>query len=103
MSDCGLDQVAATLLGVMNKTHSQGGITMKSRGIALLAGLAALMVAGVVAGAGAAGTSAPAAGNIVYAGVDPKDGVSDVYVVKADGSAKTNLTDDNANRQGREP
>jgi Tol biopolymer transport system component len=76
---------------------------MKSRGIALLAGLAALMVAGVVAGAGAAGTSAPAAGNIVYAGVDPKDGVSDVYVVKADGSAKTNLTDDNANRKDVSP
>ena len=76
---------------------------MKSRGIALLAGLAALMVAGVVAGVGAAGTSAPAAGNIVYAGVDPKDGVSDVYVVKADGSAKTNLTDDNANRKDVSP
>lgn len=76
---------------------------MKSRGIAILAGLAALMVAGVVAGAGAAGTSAPAAGNIVYAGVDPKDGVSDVYVVKADGSAKTNLTDDDANRKDVSP
>ena len=76
---------------------------MKSRGIALLAGLAALMVAGVVAGAGAAGTSALAAGNIVYAGVDPKDGVSDVYVVKADGSAKTNLTDDGANRKDVSP
>lgn len=66
---------------------------MKSRGIALLAGLAALMVAGVIAGAGAAGTNGLGAGNIVYAGVDPKDGVSDVYVMKADGSTKTNITD----------
>jgi TolB protein len=72
---------------------------MKSRGIAVLAGLAALMVAG----AGTAGTSGLAAGNIVYAGVDPKDGVADVYVVKADGSAKTNLTDDGANRKDVSP
>ena len=69
---------------------------MKSRGIAVLAGLAAFMVAGVIAGAGSAGTSALAGGKIVYAGVDPQDGQSDVYVVKADGSGKTNLTDTDA-------
>ena len=76
---------------------------MKSRGITVLAGLAALMVAGVVAGAGSAGTSALAGGKIVYAGVDPQDGQSDVYVVKADGSGKTNLTDDEAARKDVSP
>ena len=67
---------------------------MKSRGIAVLAALAAFMVAGVIAGAGAAGTNGIAGGKIVYAGVDPQDGLSDIYVMKADGSAKTNITDD---------
>lgn len=93
MSNSGLDLVAATLLRDMNETISQGGFTMKSRGIALLAGLAALMVTGVIAGAGAAGTNGLPGGNIVYAGADPKDGLSDVYVMKADGSTKTNITD----------
>ena len=76
---------------------------MKTRGIAVLAGLAAIMVAGVIAGAGSAGTSAVAGGKIVYAGVDPQDGLSDVYAVKADGSAKTNLTDDQAFRKDLSP
>jgi Tol biopolymer transport system component len=61
------------------------------------------MVAGVIAGAGSAGTSALAGGKIVYAGVDPQDGQSDVYVVKADGSGKTNLTDDEASRKDVSP
>ena len=74
---------------------------MKTRGIAVLAGLAALMVAGVLAAAGSAGTGA--GGKIVYAGVDPRDGLSDVYAVKADGSAKTNLTDDEASRKDGSP
>ena len=76
---------------------------MKTRGIAVLAGLAAFMVAGVIAGAGSAGTSGLAGGKIVYAGVDPQDGQSDVYVVKADGSEKTNLTDDQAFRKDLSP
>jgi hypothetical protein len=76
---------------------------MKSRGITVLAGLAAFMVAGVIAGAGSAGTSGLAGGKIVYAGVDPQDGQSDVYVVKADGSGKTNLTDDDAARKDVSP
>ena len=103
MSDCGPDRTAATLVGVMNQSTFQGGYTMKSRGIAVLAGLAALMVAGVIAGAGSAGTSALAGGKIVYAGVDPQDGQSDVYAVKADGSGKTNLTDDGAARKDVSP
>jgi Tol biopolymer transport system component len=103
MSDCGVDRTAATLVGVVNNSISQGGITMKSRGIAVLAGLAAIMVAGVIAGAGSAGTSAVAGGKIVYAGVDPQDGLSDVYAVKSDGSAKTNLTDDQASRKDLSP
>jgi TolB protein len=61
------------------------------------------MVAGVIAGAGSAGTSGLAGGKIVYAGVDPQDGQSDVYVVKADGSGKTNLTDDDAARKDVSP
>jgi Tol biopolymer transport system component len=76
---------------------------MKLRGIAVLAGLAAFMVAGVIAGAGSAGTSALTGGKIVYAGVDPEDGQSDVYVVKADGSGKTNLTDDETARKDVSP
>jgi Tol biopolymer transport system component len=67
---------------------------MKSRGIPVLAALAAFMVAGVVAGAGAAGTNGIAGGNIVFAGTDPQDGTSDIYVMKADGSATTNLTNE---------
>jgi Tol biopolymer transport system component len=76
---------------------------MKSRGIAVLAGLAAIMVAGVIAGAGSAGTSGIAGGKIVYAGVDPQDGQSDVYAVKADGSGKINLTDDETSRKDVSP
>jgi len=76
---------------------------MKSRGIAVLAGLAAFIVAGVVAGAGSAGSSALAGGKIVYAGVDPQDGLADVYVVKADGSGKTNLTNDGGPRKDVSP
>jgi Tol biopolymer transport system component len=76
---------------------------MKSRGIAVLAGLAAFMVVGVIAGAGSAGTSGLAGGKIVYAGVDPQDGQSDVYVVKADGSGKRTLTDDEAARKDLSP
>ncbi len=48
---------------------------MKSRGIALLAALAALMVAGVVAGAGAAGPTRLAGGDNVYSGSAPEDGL----------------------------
>jgi Tol biopolymer transport system component len=87
----------------MKQSTFQGGNTMKTRGIPVLAALAAIMVAGVIAGAGSAGTSAVASGKIVYAGVDPQDGLSDVYAVKSDGSAKTNLTDDQASRKDGSP
>jgi Tol biopolymer transport system component len=76
---------------------------MKSRGIPVLAALAAFMVAGIVAGAGAAGTNGIAGGNIVYAGIDPQDGMSDIYVMKADGSAKTNLTNGGVSKKDLEP
>lgn len=76
---------------------------MKSRGIPVLAALAAFMVAGVVAGAGAAGTNGIAGGNIVYAGTDPRDGTADIYVMKADGSATTNLTNDVGSRKDLSP
>jgi Tol biopolymer transport system component len=99
MSDCSPDQLAATLLSVMNQTNSEGGFTMKSRGIAVLAGLAAFMVAG----ARAAGTNGLAGGKIVYAGINPKDGMSDIYVMKADGSATTNLTQDDASGKDLSP
>jgi hypothetical protein len=70
---------------------------MKARGIALLAALAALTVAGVVAGAGSAGTSGLAGVNIVYPGIDPEDGM------KADGSATTNITHDEASHKDLSP
>jgi Tol biopolymer transport system component len=76
---------------------------MKSRGIPVLAALAAFMVAGVVAGAGAAGTNGIAGGNIVYAGLDPNDGTSDIYVMKADGSAATNLSHDDTSSKDLTP
>ena len=76
---------------------------MKSRGIPVLAALAALTIAGVVAGAGSAGTSGLAGGNIVYAGIDPQDGTADIYVRKADGSATTNITNDQGSRKDLSP
>jgi TolB protein len=65
---------------------------MKMRGIAILAAFAALAT-GLVAGAGAAGTDVPTGGTLVYAGIDPRDGMSDIFVRLAGGTASVNITD----------
>lgn len=73
---------------------------MNLRGIAVLAAFAAL-VTGVLAGAGSAGTGG-INGNIVFAGVDPSDGMSDIYVLKADGTA-TNVSNSPGDRKDVTP
>ena len=75
----------------------------KLRGTVIIAASAALIAAGVLAGTGSAGTSGIGAGNIVFAGVDPSDGMSDIYVMKTDGTEKTNITQDQGARKDLEP
>jgi Tol biopolymer transport system component len=76
---------------------------MKARRTTIFAALAATIVTGVLAGAGSAGTNGIANGNIVFAGTDPADGMSDIYVMKADGTAKSNITHDDAVRKDVTP
>ena len=76
---------------------------MKARRTTILAALAATVVAGVLAGAGSAGTNGIANGNIVFAGTDPADGMSDIFVMRADGTAKSNITHDNDVRKDVTP
>ena len=75
---------------------------MKMRGIAILAAFAALAT-GLVAGAGAAGTDVPTGGTLVYAGIDPRDGMSDIYVKLAGGTASVNITHDSGSRKDVSP
>jgi len=76
---------------------------MNMRGrIAVLAAFAALAV-GLVAGAGAAGTSVPTTGNLVYAGVDPNDGLSDIFVQPASAPAAVNITHSEGSRKDLSP
>ena len=76
---------------------------MNMRGvIAVLAAFAALATT-LVAGAGAAGTSVPSGGNLVFAAIDPRDGMSDIYVQPTGGSAPLNITDSAGPRKDREP
>jgi Tol biopolymer transport system component len=65
---------------------------MKKRGVVILAAFAAL-AAGLVAGASASEPSIPNGGNLVYAGIDPADGMSDIYVKSPSGSTARNITD----------
>ena len=62
------------------------------RGTVIIAASAALVAAGVLAAAGSAGTNAIAPGNLAFAGVDPSDGMFDIYVAKSDGTAQSNIT-----------
>ena len=65
---------------------------MNMRGvIAILVGFAALATI-LVAGAGAAGPSLTVGGNLVYAAIDPSDGMSDIYVQPPGGLASVNIT-----------
>ena len=75
---------------------------MKMREIAVLAASAALAI-GLVAGAGAAGPSVPTGGNLAYAGIDPSDGMSDIFVQPAGGSTATNITHDTGSRKDLSP
>jgi len=69
---------------------------------AVLAAFAALAV-GLVAGAGAAGTSAQPGGNLVFAGIDPNDGMSDIFVQSTSGPAAVNITDSEGSRKDLSP
>jgi Tol biopolymer transport system component len=75
---------------------------MKKRGVVILAAFAALAT-GLVAGASASGPSIPTGGNLVYAGVDPADGMSDIYVKSPSGSTTTNITDGPGTRKDVSP
>jgi TolB protein len=75
---------------------------MKMRGIAVLAAFAALGT-GLVAGAGAAGSSVPTGGTLAYAGIDPNDGMSDIFVRPVGGIAATNITHDAGTRKDLSP
>jgi Tol biopolymer transport system component len=101
MSNCALDRVAATLLFVMKRLN--GGAQMKARRIGTIAAAAAVVVTGVLAAAGSAGTNGIGGGNFVFSGIDPADGTSDIYVMKTDGSGKANLTHDQAIRKDQAP
>ena len=76
---------------------------MKARRTTILAALAATIVAGVLVGAGSAGTTGISSGNIVFAGLDPADGMSDIYVMKSDGTDKSNITHDDLVRKDVTP
>ena len=69
---------------------------------AVLAAFAALAV-GLVAGAGAAGTSVPKGGNLVFAGIDPNDGLSDIFVQPASGPTAVNITHSEGPRKDLSP
>jgi Tol biopolymer transport system component len=73
------------------------------RGTVVIAASAALIAAGVLAGAGSAGTSGVGAGNLAFSGIDPSDGMADIYVAKSDGTAKTNITDDKVVHKDQSP
>ena len=76
---------------------------MKARRTTIFAALAATVVAGVLAAAGSAGTNGIANGNIVFSSINPADGMSDIYVMKATGTARANITHDDAVRKDLTP
>ena len=75
----------------------------KLRGTVIIAASAALVAAGVLAAAGSAGTTAIAPGNLAFAGVDPSDGMLDIYVAKSDGTAQSNITNDTSIHKDSSP
>jgi Tol biopolymer transport system component len=60
-------------------------------------------VAGALAGAGSAGTNGIGTGNLVFSAIDSSDGMSDIYVMNADGTAQTNITHDKGIRKDQSP
>jgi Tol biopolymer transport system component len=75
---------------------------MKKRGVALFAVFATLAV-GLVAGANASEPTVTTGGKIVYAGIDPVDGMSDIYVKSPSGSTATNITHSAGSRKDLSP
>ena len=75
---------------------------MKKRGVVIIAAFAAL-AAGLVAGASASEPGIPTGGNLVYAGIDPADGMSDIYVKSPSSSTPTNITHGQGTRKDVSP
>lgn len=75
---------------------------MKKRGVAVLAAFAALAT-GLVAGASASEPNIPTGGNLVYAGIDPADGMSDIYVKSTTGSTIANISHGDGTRKDGSP
>ncbi len=71
----------------------------KLRGTVVIAASVAVIAASLLATAGSAGTNAIAAGNIAFSGIDASDGMSDIFVMKSDGSGASNITQDNEVRK----
>lgn len=76
---------------------------MKARHLTLIATLVAILVAGVVAGAGSAGTSGISTTKVVFASVDEKDGMVDVFSANVDGTSKFNISHDIGDRTDATP
>jgi Tol biopolymer transport system component len=76
---------------------------IKALRISALAALAALVAIVMVAGAWSAGTSGIRSGKLVFSGVDPSDGMSDIYVLNADGNPQVNITHDTQVRKDLSP
>jgi large repetitive protein len=67
---------------------------MKARHLALITALAAILIVGVVAGSGSAGTNGISTTRVLFTGLDDKDGMLDVFAANPDGSGKLNISHD---------
>ena len=76
---------------------------MKRRHLPLITALAAVLVAGVVAGSGSAGTNGIATSKVVFASVDDVDGMVDVFAADVDGTNKVNISHDPGTRTDATP
>ncbi len=74
-----------------------------TRRIWVLATLAALVATVTVAAAWSAGTNGIASGKLVFSGVDPSDGTSDIYVLNANNGSQVNITHDQQVRKDLSP
>src|SRR5215207_8223189 len=67
---------------------------MKARHLALITAITAILVAGVVAGSGSAGTNGISTTKVLFVGMDDGDGMLDVFAANPDGSDKVNISHD---------
>ena len=74
---------------------------MRKRGVVLA--VFAALATGLVAGANASDPDIPTGGSLVYAGIDPADGMSDIYVKSPTGSTTRNITHDQGTRKDVSP